>query len=110
MNTFSEQHCSVALHYWCDRDRAKVYGVSKKEEEKYRNELAARECSEFALVRDIADAHKHFELDRKPRRLTNPDQTGTGTMGPLIHSWLSSKFDVGSPAVSWRRASPQARS
>ena len=67
------------FHYWRGRDLSKIYGA--RSEGKYRNELAARECQDFGLVRDVADAHKHFELDRPNRRLTRADQTAKGGMG-----------------------------
>ena len=43
-------------------------------EDQYRARLAKQECADFALVRDVAEAHKHVELNRKPRRLTASDQ------------------------------------
>jgi len=67
------------FHYWRDSDPSKIYGATS--EGKYRNELTARECQDFGLVRDVADAHKHFELDRPNRRLTRADQTARGGMG-----------------------------
>ncbi len=30
---------------------------------------------------DVADGHKHVELDREPRQVTRMDQTGVGTLG-----------------------------
>lgn len=35
----------------------------------------------MGLARDVADAHKHFELDRSSRQLTNATQTSAGTLG-----------------------------
>lgn len=67
------------FHHWKDVDRAQVFGANNEGE--YRNELAARACPDFALVRDVADAHKHFNLDRPSRRVTRADQTGTGRTG-----------------------------
>jgi hypothetical protein len=67
------------FHYWRDRDLTKIHGAGN--EGHYRNELAARECPDFSLVRDVADAHKHFELDRPSRRVTRADQTAKGGMG-----------------------------
>ena len=48
---------------------------------RHRNGLTARECQDFGLVRDVADAHKHVELDRPTRRVTRADQTTKGGMG-----------------------------
>jgi hypothetical protein len=67
------------FHYWQGRDPSKIYGA--RNEGAYRNELTALECQDFGLVRDVADAHKHFELDRPNRRLTRADQTARGGMG-----------------------------
>jgi hypothetical protein len=72
-----------ALHYWSGRDSTKVYGIRKDKESEYRHELATRECPDFALVRDVAEAHKHFHLLRKspPRHATRSDQTQLGATG-----------------------------
>jgi hypothetical protein len=67
------------FRYWQGRDPSKIYGETN--EGAYRNELTSRECQDFGLVRDVADAHKHFELDRPNRRLTRADQTARGGMG-----------------------------
>ena len=68
-----------AFRYWRDREPARVYRANN--EGRYRDELAARECPDFALVRDVADAHKHFHLDRPTRLVTRSDQTGPGAIG-----------------------------
>jgi hypothetical protein len=51
-----------------------------KKEGLYRDELAKRECQDFAILRDVAEAHKHFQLDRLTRRLSRSNQTGMGDM------------------------------
>lgn len=61
------------FHCWKDRDRNQIYGA--KGEGQYRDELAAHECEDFALVRDVAEAHKHVELSRPSRLVTRYDQT-----------------------------------
>ncbi len=66
---------AYVLQYWQDLDRSQVYGFTAKEETRYRNALADRECSDFALARDVAEAHKHRELTREPRLITRYDQT-----------------------------------
>ncbi|MGO8737813.1 hypothetical protein [Rhodoblastus sp.] len=33
-----------------------------------------RRCPQFPIIRDVADASKHAELDRRPRKLTSSDQ------------------------------------
>ncbi len=67
------------FHYWKDHDPTKVY--SAKEATPYRKTLVAKECGDFQLVWDVADGHKHVELDREPRQVTRKDQTGVGTLG-----------------------------
>ena len=68
----------VYLH-WKDTDRARVFDATS--ESKYRHALATRECEDFALVRDVADAHKHLTLDRRSRRVSQASQTGVGSLG-----------------------------
>ena len=62
-----------ALLYWRDRDPSRVYGATSEGD--YRDALATNECSDFALVRDVADAHKHGSISRKNRYVTRSDQT-----------------------------------
>lgn len=61
------------FHYWRDHDTAQIYGAPTAG--KYREALVNQECRDFRLVWDVADAHKHFELDRPSRRITRADQT-----------------------------------
>jgi hypothetical protein len=61
------------FHYWNGRDQSQIYGARREGD--YRDELAARECPDFALVRDVAEAYKHVELSRPTRRVTRYDQT-----------------------------------
>ena len=68
-----------AFHYWKDQDPNQIYRAQS--ERQYRDELAARECADFALVRDVADVYKHVELDRPSRRLTRYDQTAASGYG-----------------------------
>jgi len=76
------------FHYWRDRDPTKVYNTTS--ERAYRDALAARECRDFGLLRDVADTHKHVHLDRPTRRVTRSNQTGPGTTG-----WGESGFGEG---------------
>jgi hypothetical protein len=61
------------FHHWQGRDPNHIYGA--RSEGEYRSELAARECADFALVHDIADAYKHVELSRPSRHVTRYNQT-----------------------------------
>jgi len=45
-----------------------------------RAELRRREPA-FALIHDVADAHKHVKLDRGNRQLTSADQTSVRSLG-----------------------------
>ena len=47
----------------------------------YRNHLAANECGDFATIRDVAEAHKHLELNRPNRTLSRADQTSHTRIG-----------------------------
>lgn len=64
------------LHYYAGTNR--VYGYNVGEENQYRDALAAKECDEFGIVRDVAEGHKHFRLTRrtKTRRVSSAEQTG----------------------------------
>jgi hypothetical protein len=76
------------FHHWKDLDRAQVFGANNEGE--YRNGLVAQVCPDFALVRDVADAYKHVELDRPSRRVTRADQTGVASLG-----WGEALWDEG---------------
>ena len=66
------------FNFWNANDISKIGDVL--DEGAYRNYLSSK-CPDFGLVRDIADAHKHVELNRSTRRVTRSDQTQSGTMG-----------------------------
>lgn len=68
-----------AYHYWQTQKPDHIYGA--RDESRYRDELAKRECPDFALLRDVAEAHKHFHLSRQRRQITRADQTGPGAVG-----------------------------
>lgn len=67
------------FHYWKDQAPNPIYDAQS--EGAYRSELAARECADFALVRDVAAAYKHVTLDRRSRQLTRYDQTAASGWG-----------------------------
>jgi hypothetical protein len=46
----------------------------------FRRELGVR-FPNFTLIRDVAEAHKHVELNRSDRVLTSTDQTTVGSLG-----------------------------
>lgn len=61
------------FHYWNTRDPAQIYNATS--EGSYRNELVSNECTDFGLIRDVAEAYKHVELNRSSRQLTRTEQT-----------------------------------
>ena len=77
-------------YYWIDRDPAQVYDATTPG--RYRNELSTRECADFALVRDVADAHKHVELERRPRQVTHADQTRAARGGLFAGRYFGVRY------------------
>lgn len=70
-----------ADHFWhahCQEDAERVLGTTSPGA--FRARLATR-SPEYALLRDVAEAHKHVKLDRRSRRVTNADQTAVGATG-----------------------------
>lgn len=65
-------------HSYASVDPAKVLGTSSPSQ--YRSILAQLH-PEFAIVRDVAEAHKHCSLDRLTRVVTNAAQTQPGSLG-----------------------------
>jgi hypothetical protein len=79
----------LADHYWhtFGHNQKNVLGASDLTA--FRKALSAAYPS-FALIRDVADAHKHFELHRVDRNLSNASQATVGSMG-----WGEAEWDVG---------------
>jgi hypothetical protein len=61
-----------------------------KSEGDYREILASTECADFGLVRDVAETHKHYEIGRASRQVTNASQTGVRQM-----AWDEGAFGEG---------------
>ena len=53
----------------------------------YRDHLS-RQCEEYSLVWDIADAHKHVELNRGNREITRDSQTKKIHQGHWPKGWF----------------------
>ena len=71
----------MADHYWhgyASVDPGRVFNTSSAGA--FRAELAKRN-PEFALLRDVAEAHKHVKLDRPGRAVTSAQQSSVGTTG-----------------------------
>jgi hypothetical protein len=70
-----------ADHYWGSysaADPTRVFGTTSAG--LFRSELATRH-PEYALLRDVAEAHKHMKLDRSTRVVTEAHQADVGSMG-----------------------------
>ena len=57
----------------------------------YRDHLS-RQCEEFSFVWDIADAHKHVELGRGPRKITWDSQTNKVYQGWFPKGWFPKRW------------------
>ena len=68
--------------YSSNNNRKLLFGAKTRSE--YRDHLTKNECQDFALVRDVADAHKHVELTRSSRRLTRASQTNVEIPGGMF--------------------------
>ncbi|WP_275288634.1 hypothetical protein [Halomonas elongata] len=71
----------MADHFWhaygqTDPDR--TFHTARAGE--FRAEMARRD-SRFAVLRDVAEAHKHMRLDRPVRTVTESSQTAVGSTG-----------------------------
>jgi len=82
--TFANVMAERMWHHYEATDR--LYGAT--DESQYRDALTAGECSDFGLVRDVADGFKHFVLTRraKTRRVSSATQTGAGKV-----TWVNDK-------------------
>lgn len=84
---------------------ARVYRYDAKQASLYREELATRECKEFAIIRDVAESHKHFRLTRRKssRRVSSAEQTGSKPI-----TWTNNKgkelkwTNAAGKAITWR--------
>jgi len=71
----------LADHFWqaySSSDPSRVFGT--KNASYFRAKLAERD-ENFAILRDVAEAHKHMKLDRRNRKLTQSDQAAPGSTG-----------------------------
>jgi hypothetical protein len=82
----------MADYYWAEfgADPARVLGA--KDLRDFRNKLSTI-LPAFGLVRDVADAHKHFELSRPNRRITDASQATLGALRFDEVPWDEGKWD-----------------
>ena len=62
------------------KDEAKL-PMSVTGTKQYREHLVSAECPDFQIIWDVADAHKHFKLDRKSAKVKQAVQTTVGSLG-----------------------------
>lgn len=84
----------MADYFWksYSSNSNKVFG--KKSLKEFRDQLEVNN-SDYSLIRDVCNAHKHLELDRKSKRVTNANQTNLGKMGWGAAKWGNARW--GSP-------------
>jgi hypothetical protein len=80
------KHAAISLNHLVDYFFHDFHNVAphrvfnKKNLIGFRRELCVR-FPNFALIRDVAEAHKHVELNRTDRVLTSTNQTTVGNLG-----------------------------
>jgi len=80
----------MADHFWhaySSSDPSRVFGTTKSSS--FRSKLAKQD-NHYKVLRDVAEAHKHMELDRPSRVLTQANQTKVGATG-----WGEGGFGTG---------------
>lgn len=65
--------------YWRTLDSSQIAGSTSAS--KYRSHLRQNVCSDFGLIWDVHDGHKHAVLNRANRQVTASHQTGVARMG-----------------------------
>ncbi len=79
----------MADHFWHEYHESEVDRVFAKDSVGGFRKALAEANSNFGLVRDVADAHKHVKLSRPDRVLTSAGQTTKGSLG-----WGEAEFGV----------------
>jgi hypothetical protein len=82
----------MADYFWHEHgsDPTKVLGATDLGA--FRNALSAS-LPEFALVRDVAEAHKHFRLSRSNRKVTGAEQATLGALRWDGALWDDTRWD-----------------
>lgn len=68
-------------HFWhksSPSEPDRVFGIESPGQ--FRKELARRD-NQYSLLRDVAEAHKHMQLDRSTRSIREARQTAVGSTG-----------------------------
>ena len=82
-------------HWWHPREPGRVGNALSPR--KYRQYLSAAECSDFQIVWDLHDNHKHVEISRQDRIVTSAAQSGVERKGGAFDpgAFQNDAFDVG---------------
>ena len=99
-SAISEQNIMAErmFEYWKPIDPSRIYCANTAGD--YREMLATNQCSDFGLVRDVAELHKHFSIGRPSRRVSRPDQTKRVTVrGDSLGSASLGSFRLGGDEV-----------
>lgn len=84
--------CHLADHFWesFSSQPAKVFSQSNLRN--FKDQLSLKSI-DYALIRDVCDAHKHCKLTRNSRNVTGSEQTSVGSMGWDEAKWDDAEWD-----------------
>jgi hypothetical protein len=90
----ANQMADWCLIYWSNHDRSKVGNVApgKRGPDRYRKFLVSNVCSDFSVIRDVADCHKHLRLENPNARITSATNVREGSLGWNEARWGEGKF------------------
>ncbi len=79
-------HAAVSLnqmadYFWHEFSEAVPTSVLNQHSLKEFRKVLGTQFPSFALIRDVAEAHKHVKLNRNDRVLTGAEQTTVGNLG-----------------------------
>lgn len=83
----------MAEYYWnsYSHNPSRVFGKTTFRDFRVQLEL---EYPDFALIRDICDAHKHLKLGRPKKRVSKSDQSSVGKMTWGEAKWGEARWDT----------------
>ncbi len=80
MNTVLSAN-QLADWYFHDLKAANGLGPSLTSPKQLREHLVSSKCSDYKIIWDVADSHKHFHIDRSNAMIDSAGQTKIGNMG-----------------------------